>query len=652
MRKTRTTWALLLACFLLPSAPAARSAVENGSGLSLPAGLPSPDTIDYGSFGAFEGVGTAKYRFVIKDRPGLAKAAGAGIFPNEDALRDDPQYRRLVAAKRLEGPLDAFLPEVDPVLSFYKWASLKGAQNQGLRLYNVARSLEKMGRPREALKAYHAVAVHFPKSVSWNAGSPWYIGVAALDAAHRLVDQNPGWGLALRDADIRVVNGFDQKGTNDVFIVNPGRLVGAADAKTEERRAATHARTLYDRGGVKLVRWSNGDWQLLVHDRPFMIRGVAYFPTPVGRSPDYGYKAHSEWMTADENENKRIDGPYDAWVDANLNNTQDPDEPSVGDFRLMSEMGVNTIRLYHQAANKSLLRDLNANHGIRVLMGDLVGAYTVGSGASFAAGTDYADPKQRARMRDGVRAMIETHRNEDYVLMWVLGNENNYGHGNSARRDPRTYYRFLNSLARMIHILDPDRPVAICNGDLENLNLIARECPDVDVLAVNAYRGENGMGRSFWANAKTVWRKPVLISEFGHPAHNAAQNAADAQKTQAEYLVTNWNDIEAHASGARTGNAIGGVVFEWIDEWWKAGPQYEASIQDKVPQTRGAFHGGWIYEEWLGLATNGSGEHSPFLRQLRPAYFAMKNGPWREPMNFAETQAQNSNARAGAPRAN
>ncbi|MBV9079986.1 MAG: hypothetical protein JO102_02580, partial [Elusimicrobia bacterium] len=148
---------------------------------------------------------------------------------------------------------------------------------------------------------------------------------------------------------------------------------------------------------------------------------------------------------------------------------------------------------------------------------------------------------------------------------------------------------------------------------------------------------------SFWNNIRDVWRKPILVSEFGCPAHNAYQDDADAEKTQATYLVNNWNDIAAHAAGSKSGNAIGGVIFEWVDEWWKAGAQYEAAMHDKTPQTKGPFYGGWMYEEWLGVTSQGNGEQSPFLRRLRASYTAFKNGPWKEPMSFG-TSMENASA--------
>ena len=44
---------------------------------------------------------------------------------------------------------------------------------------------------------------------------------------------------------------------------------------------------------------------------------------------------------------------------------------------------------------------------------------------------------------------------------------------------------------------------------------------------------------------------------------------------------------------------------------------------DTVPQFGAPFLDGWSYEEWLGIASQGNGKHSPLERQLRPAYFEL-----------------------------
>ena len=126
-------------------------------------------------------------------------------------------------------------------------------------------------------------------------------------------------------------------------------------------------------GDVHLVQYENGHWQLLVQGKPYVIKGITYAPTKVGQSPDKGTLAN--WMEEDTDGNGRTDGPYDAWVDKNRNNQQDPDEPVVGDFALMKEMGVNTLRIYTQPQkpDKELLKKMFEEYGFRVIIGNFFG---------------------------------------------------------------------------------------------------------------------------------------------------------------------------------------------------------------------------------------------------------------------------------------
>ena len=57
------------------------------------------------------------------------------------------------------------------------------------------------------------------------------------------------------------------------------------------------------------------------------------------------------------------------------------------------------------------------------------------------------------------------------------------------------------------------------------------------------------------------------------------------------------------------------------NEWWKA---YEPGMHDTKPLWAGPFPDGYMHEEWLGLCSQGNGSISPFLRQLRRAYYMYK----------------------------
>ncbi|MDO8603117.1 MAG: glycoside hydrolase family 2 TIM barrel-domain containing protein [Candidatus Omnitrophota bacterium] len=586
--------------------------------------------VDYKKYGYFKNVGTDKYAYVTKDQEGLSQAAGEAIYPNTSSVNWDLNYKKVKDEGRLEGSHWDFVNTDDLEANFYKWSG--APEPQGVRMFYTGLSLEKSGLLEHAIKAYYSIVIHFPKSVGWTYfRTPWYISQVAIDRIDFLLRTHPELKMELTGARIKVENGFDDILANDRLVVNPGELrkidflyrvksiVKNSILKGYIAKKGRVVKQIGD-GKVDLVKYENNHWQLRVEGKPYIIKGVAYSPSKIGQSPDEG--TLEDWMQADYNKNGKIDGPYDTWVDKNLNNTQDSDEKAVGDFQLLKEMGCNTIRLYHHASNKELLKELYRRYGIMVIMGDLLGAYTVGSGAGWYEGTDYANPEHRKNMLESVKKMVEEFKDEPYVLFWMLGNENNYGVANNAKRNPKAYYEFVNEAAIMIKSMDRDHPVGICNGDLTFLDICSSLAPNVDIYGSNVYRGKYGFGTSFWENAKDIWGKPVVITEYGCPAYMEGKSEEIAQEAQAEYLKNAWQDIVYNSAGSSgTGNSIGGMLFEWVDEWWKA---YESSVHDSKRNWSGPFPDGWNYEEWLGVCSQGDGKSSPFLRQLRKTYFTYK----------------------------
>ena len=579
--------------------------------------------IDYGKYGYFKGVGTDKYRYVVKDPEGLALAAGEGVYPNTSGVVWSPQYQEVKRQGRLEGNHWDFVNTDDLEANFYKWT--QAPEPMGVRLFYTAVQLEKAGLLKHAIKTYHSIVVHFPKTVGWTYfHTPWYIAQVAIDRIEFILRHHPEFKMQLRGAKIFVENGFDNDIANDKFFIYPGKLVelkffeGIKKALFKDRlvRTGKVVKQLGD-GKVDLVQYANGHWQLRLEGKPYIVKCIAYSPGKVGQSPDEGTLA--DWMQVDDNNNGKIDVAYDTWVDANFNNTQDADEPTVGDFELLRQMGCNTMRLYHHASNKELLKDLYERYGIMVIMGDLLGAYTVGSGASWYEGTDYENPEHRKNMLASVKKMVEEFKDEPYVLFWMLGNENNYGVANNAKEKPVSYFKFVNEAAKMIKSIDRDHPVAICNGDLLFLDKFSKAAPEVDIYGSNAYRGKHGFGKSFWLNVKEVWGKPIIITEYGCPSFMEDKPKDFAEDAQAEYLKEGWVDIVYNSARHRgIGNSIGGVLFEWVDEWWKA---YEPTLHDTLRNWAGPFPDGWNYEEWLGITGQGNGENSPYMRQLKKSYF-------------------------------
>ena len=484
---------------------------------------------------------------------------------------------------------------------------------------------------KEALQVYHQMIEQYPRTMVWSTDNSfyWYAAPEAISRIHKICATYPGLGLSYTDGFVDVERSVEKKPEFDRVRVWPGRFIETAPLVLD--RALFKVTEERGKGRVRAVKYNDCCWELLVDGKPFTVKGVTYMIATVGES------AHAKnlrgWMFLDDDNNSKNDSMFDSWIDKNGNNRRDSNEPAVGDAELLKRMGANTLRIYHHVDkegwydpgeyDKELMRKLNRDYGIFFILGDFLGAYTVGSGADWKLGTDYTDADQRERMKRSVRDMVQDHKDEPYVLMWLLGNENQHPHSKTnAHEHPEDYARFLNEVAEMIHAMDPDHPVAVCNLNTQGLKELGRYAPAVDIYGANVYSGAYSMG-SLW---QLVWHhfdRPVLFTEMGADAY-ATDDGPD-EDAQADYFRQNWEDIELNKAGNRgEGNAIGGVVFEWMDEWWK-GTQRDGWGNPKVHDAdcdnpNAPYDDGCANEEWFGIFGQGDGSESPFLRQPRKIY--------------------------------
>ena len=367
-------------------------------------------------------------------------------------------------------------------------------------------------------------------------------------------------------------------------------------------------------GRVSLFKSTNGNWQLRVDQKPFFVKGLTYTPTKVGCNYEYN------WMYADHNNNKIIDSPYESWVDKNNNSKQDADEPIIGDFQLLKQMGCNAIRIMsNQDINKELLTDMYNNYGIMVLLCDPLGAYTVHSGASWEKGTDYTSKKQKKNMLKALKKTVLECKDQPWLLGYILGNENNmpadYTGVNATRTNagsnPKVYAEFLNECAKMVHELDKDHIVGVGNQEISLLEYYNKYSQELDFLGINSYKGDKGFG-SLFIEVKNIFDRPIIITEFGCDAYWSSRGVD--YKMQQEYLANAWDDIVYNSyKGFGEGNCLGGIVFEWIDEWWKD-TRRAITDHDKLPVSEMNFPDGYAEEEYFGIVSQGSGRKKPFFQ--------------------------------------
>ncbi|NQT28905.1 MAG: tetratricopeptide repeat protein [Candidatus Omnitrophica bacterium] len=341
--------------------------------------------VDYVRYGEFQNIGEENYKYVIINPIELSKATGEGIYPNSTSVKFDPEFAK-IKKTLFEINHWKIANSRDLSTAFYKWNI--APESEAMKQFIRAELLERSGLVEHAIKGYYSILVHFPRSYGWTYWhTPWYVGKAALYRIKYLLRNNPQLNLILEGGEIIIINGYDNDIRNDTFLVDPGKLrtltfwekiFAFSDWGKKRRNWKKIVETKGKR--VQLVKYESGDWQLLVDNKPFMIKGMTYGPTRVGESPDDG--SMQNWTTQDLNKDSIVDSPYQSWVDKDRNNQQNEGEIAVGDFQLMKEMGVNTLRFYHQPfeLNKKIFRQMYQKYGIYILMGDFLGKYALGSG--------------------------------------------------------------------------------------------------------------------------------------------------------------------------------------------------------------------------------------------------------------------------------
>lgn len=177
--------------------------------------------IDYTKYGRFVDVGKQTYRYEMNDPKGLSEAVGEGIYPNTGACLKDPGLKRLKNEGRLDGDHWDFVHSDDLEAAFFKWAMAK--EPLGVRLFYLAIIFEKAKMYYEAIKAYHALVVHFPKTIAWTYWqTPWYPAQAAIAKIKHIIRTHPELNLKTKWMKIEVANGFDNDVSNDIIITYPG----------------------------------------------------------------------------------------------------------------------------------------------------------------------------------------------------------------------------------------------------------------------------------------------------------------------------------------------------------------------------------------------------------------------------------------------
>lgn len=313
----------------------------------------------------------------------------------------------------------------------------------------------------------------------------------------------------------------------DVIGQLPELAVLRNETTVAERSPAVHGRQLTG---------TAGNFRLLYQGRPFYIKGIAYNP-------------EQSWR--------------DGFHPLNRQKVET-------DFKAIKAMGANTIRRYAPSANDANILEVAAQTDLKVMYGFW-----------FDPEVDYAKDKRKvAAYIRKVERVVRKYKNREVILAWNIGNESS-GLLKHHFAQPyltvvrRAYMAMIETMARRVHAIDPDRAVLTSleharqlPGEIHSFSV---EAPSVDVIAINSYY-KQWIGQVHDMVHRMSPGKPYLISEFGAKGyweenlndldqHYRLLEQSDRQK--ALLFASEWKeDVHSHA-----GCNVGGIAFCWQDRY-------------------------------------------------------------------------------------
>jgi len=366
-------------------------------------------------------------------------------------------------------------------------------------------------------------------------------------------------------------------------------------------------------------------FRMMVQDEPIFINGMNWDYFPIGHSYSY-----SLW----EQEEEYIKSILDY------------------EMSMLQDLGVNVIRQYDGVPSKwiSFIYD---HYDIYTIINHSFGRYGVDINGDWHEKTDYEDINTRTQLLKEIDAFANRYKDTRGMLFYLLGNENNYGlfwKGSETESVPTEIsplqlkqaeglYSLFNQASLTIKSIDKNHPVAMCNGDLLFIDLIAELCKDVDIFGANIYRGLSF--NDAFDVVKEKLDKPFIITEFGADAFHAIQGVED-QKDQSKYIVANWKEIYSNAAGhGDAENSIGGLTFQFSDGWWKFDQSKNLNVHDTIASWHnGGYEADYIEgrknmnEEWFGIcAKERKTESGDYILKPRIAFHALKGVHQYKPLN-------------------
>jgi len=353
-------------------------------------------------------------------------------------------------------------------------------------------------------------------------------------------------------------------------------VFGCSDSDCNKKPTST--------GNIKII-----GRDLLVNNKRYRVKSVGYSPVPIGESADSGYDItiHPE-----------------LWA---------------RDFPLLREMNANIIRTWGEVNSRDFLDAAwnNGNNPLRVIMGYWMDPRR-----------DYKDEATRQMLIDDFKAYVNRYKDHPAVLVWAIGNEENYFYGGSDPEKHAAYFSLVNEMAKETYNIEkPDyHPVMAISlempGEFKTVGYAEggsddATIPYVDIWGLNNYPTYGTYG-DYFDRYLTKTSKPLIITEYGVDALNNTAGV-EYEETQAEWNLRLWKEIN-------DSHVIGGSFMEYCDEWWKSG---SASTHNNGGYSTNSHPDHYSNEEWWGIIRTVDNGSYPDIMQPRQVYYSLME-VWKE----------------------
>lgn len=241
------------------------------------------------------------------------------------------------------------------------------------------------------------------------------------------------------------------------------------------------------------------------------------------------------------------------------------------DFKRIKDAGFNTVRVWGIMPEEQI--SLAEKYGIKVIQA-----------AGIKPDADFSYEGFIRQAESQVRQMARISKNHPNVIMYLITNE-----PHSKAITASGVGKTMDLYKRLMEIVkkeDPIRPISMANAywtiwldqsiwDIASFNVYNYSPSFVEIIGY----------ANFIRNLRELsgTDKPFLVTEYGFAVSPEGPGkkgyGGNTQQEQAEGVI-------ADLRGLIQGGATGGCVFEWNDEWWKAG---NAAVHDSHP------------EEWFGI---------------------------------------------------